>query len=97
MDDFLMSIGQFPRALGMLALLAPGLPSAAFAQQESEAIRVVADQVRSQGYACANPTGAQRDEALSRPDLPVWILTCESGRYRVELVPDMRARVTPIK
>ena len=92
-----MTIKQFPRSLGVLTLLALGLPSAAFARRKSEAIQVVADAVRSEGYACVAPTAVQRDEAQSRPDLPVWILSCESGRYRVELVPDMRARVTPIK
>jgi hypothetical protein len=91
-----MIIRDINRALGALALLA-GLSSWASAQQESAAIQVVADAVRSQGYACAEPSSVERDAAASRPDLPVWILTCEAGRYRVELVPDMRARVTPIK
>jgi hypothetical protein len=72
------------------------LSSAAAAQSEDEALQVVTDQVRTQGYACATPQAVQRDPDLSRPDLPVWILTCESSRYRVELVPDMRARVTPL-
>lgn len=83
------------RPMGLLAVLA-GLSSAAPAQQDSEAMQVVADAVRSQGYACAEPSAVERDPTLSRPDLPVWILTCEGGRYRVELVPDMRARVTPV-
>jgi hypothetical protein len=72
------------------------LSSAAAAQQDAEALQVVADQVRTQGYACANPQTIQRDPDLSRPDLPVWILTCENNRYRVELVPDMQARVTQL-
>ena len=72
------------------------LSAAAAAQQEAEALQVVADEVRTQGYACATPAAVQRDQDLSRPDLPVWILTCENNRYRVELVPDMRARVTPL-
>jgi hypothetical protein len=72
------------------------LSSAAAAQGEAEALQVVADQVRTQGYACANPQAVQRDPDLSRPDLPVWILTCENNRYRVELVPDMQARVTQL-
>ena len=83
------------RPMGLLAVLA-GLSTAAPAQQDSEAMQVVADAVRSQGYACAEPSAVERDASLSQPDLPVWILTCEGGRYRVELVPDMRARVTPV-
>jgi hypothetical protein len=90
-----MIVTKFPRAMGVLALLA-ALSSAARAQQEAEALQVVADQVRAEGYACAEPTAVQRDQAQSRPDLAVWVLTCEGGRYRVELVPDMRARVTPL-
>ena len=42
-------------------------------------MQVVADAVRSQGYACAEPSAVERDPTLSRPDLPVWILTCEGG------------------
>jgi hypothetical protein len=80
----------------MTAAWIVALSSAAAAQQEAEALQVVADQVRAQGYACATPTAVQRDQDLSQPDLPVWILTCEGDRYRVELVPDMRARVTPL-
>ena len=84
---------QISALAGVIAGLSPG----ASAQQDSEAIQVVADAVRSQVYACAEPSAVQRDEALSRPDLPVWVLTCEGGRYQVELVPDMKARVTPIQ
>ena len=90
-----MIIKDIIRPMGVLAVLA-GLSSAASAQQETEAIQVVADAVRAQGYACAEPSAVQRDPGLSRPDLPVWILTCEGGKFRVELVPDMQARVTPL-
>ena len=92
---FPMIIKDITRPIGLLAVLA-GLSSGAGAQQDAEAMQVVADEVRSQGYACAEPSAVERDAALSRPDLPVWILTCEGGRFRVELVPDMRARVTPV-
>jgi hypothetical protein len=95
MDSFAMINKDIIRPMGLLAVLA-GLSTAAPAQQDSEAMQVVADAVRSQGYACAEPSAVERDPTLSRPDLPVWILTCEGGRYRVELVPDMRARVTPV-
>jgi hypothetical protein len=70
--------------------------SAASAQAEAEALQVIADQVRLQGFACATAQSVQRDPDLSRPDLPVWILTCDNNRYRVELVPDMQARITTL-
>jgi hypothetical protein len=90
-----MMTKEFNRLIVMAASIL-GMSAAAAAQQEAEALQVVADQVRAEGYACAEPTAVQRDQAQSRPDLSVWILTCEGGRYRVELVPDMRARVTPL-
>jgi hypothetical protein len=90
-----MMTRKFPHLIVAAAWVA-ALCSVAAAQQNSEALQVVADQVRTQGYACANPQGVQRDPDLSRPDLPVWILTCENNRYRVELVPDMQARVTQL-
>jgi len=90
-----MKTRAFPQLIVTAAWIA-GLSCTAVAQQESEALQVVADQVREQGFACANPQGIQRDPDLSRPDLPVWILTCENNRYRVELVPDMQARVTQL-
>jgi hypothetical protein len=94
-DGIAMIIKDFARTFGVFAALV-ALSSSAMAQPEAEALQVVADQVRAQGYACAEPMAVQRDAEASRPDLPVWVLTCEGGRYRVELVPDMRARVTPI-
>jgi hypothetical protein len=54
---------------------------------------IIAVQIRKQGYACDKPETAKRDPQVSRPDLPVWILKCESGSYRVRLVGDMADRV----
>jgi len=54
---------------------------------------IIAVQIRKQGYACDKPESAKRDPQLSRPDLPVWILKCESGSYRVRLVGNMADRV----
>ena len=34
-----------------------------------------------------------RDAKLDKPDLPVWILTCDNATYRVRLVGDMTDRV----
>ena len=58
--------------------------------------RLVADQIRAQGYKCDSPQSAKRDEQASKPDEAVWILQCESGSYRVRLVPDMAATVEQI-
>jgi hypothetical protein len=54
---------------------------------------IVADQIRAQGYKCDSPQSAKQDAQASRPDEAVWILQCESGSYRVRLIPDMAAKV----
>jgi hypothetical protein len=54
---------------------------------------IIAVQIRKQGYACDKPESAKRDPQVSRPDMPVWILKCESGSYRVRLVGNMADRV----
>jgi len=54
---------------------------------------IIAVQIRKQGYSCSNPQSAKRDEAASKPDLPVWILKCENASYRVRLVGNMADRI----
>lgn len=92
----------------MLNALTSGMPEAqAQAQEEPAAMQlaeaqpaddevppdIIAVQIRKQGYACDNPSKAKRDPQASRPDLPVWILTCENASYRVRLVGNMADRV----
>lgn len=60
-------------------------------------IAVVAAQIRSQGYACTNPTAAESIAAESLPDEPVDVLRCENATYKVRLVPDQAAKVTQIE
>ena len=54
---------------------------------------IIAVQIRKQGYACKNPSKAKRDAQASRPDLPVWVLTCENATYSVRLVGNMADRI----
>jgi len=77
----------FAAAFGLVMAAWPG---SGHAQTAAE---VLADQVRQQGQACERALGAERDEAASRPELPVWILRCSNASYRVRLVPDMAARI----
>ncbi|QIG52622.1 hypothetical protein G5V57_25805 [Nordella sp. HKS 07] len=58
---------------------------------------VLADQIRSQGYECANPVSAQRQAAQSVQDEPVYILKCENATYEIRLVPDQAAKVTKVE
>ena len=61
--------------------------------QEIPASKIVADQVRDQGYACNKSLTLERDPTYSRPDEPVWILDCDNATYRVRLIPGMAADV----
>jgi len=78
----------------LTALLALVTPAAA--DDDSAAATIVADQVRSQGFACSEPVSADKDEASSKPDVPVYVLTCGNGSYRVEVIPDMAAKITAL-
>jgi len=71
--------------------------SIAFGQEESVEKTILADQVRSQGYACNNPISAERIEAESRPEEPVYLLNCDNATYHLRLVPDQAAKVTQIE
>ncbi len=82
------------RMAAILVLLAssPSLP----ARAAGDAADVVADAVRDRGYACAQVVSATRDEAASRPDEVVWLLTCSDGRYRVRFPGDTAPQVEPL-
>ncbi|MBY0558985.1 hypothetical protein [Hyphomicrobium sp.] len=56
----------------------------------------LAAQVRTQGFACDKPQGAEKNDSASRPNEEVWILTCENGAYRMTVVPDMAAKIEKI-
>jgi hypothetical protein len=79
---------------GALALNATesALSTTAQAQDESAA-SVIAVQIRKQGFTCSKAKSAKKESGASRPDLPVWILDCDNASYRVQLVPNMAAKV----
>jgi hypothetical protein len=58
-----------------------------------DAADTVADAVRDRGHPCAQAVSAERDQAASRPDEAVWILTCSDGRYRVRFPGDTAPQV----
>jgi hypothetical protein len=81
----------------LLAALAALIWAAAYtALAQDDATNIVADQIRAQGYKCDSPQSAKQDTQASKPDEAVWILQCESGSYRVRLIPDMAAKVEKI-
>ncbi len=80
------------RWTAVLAMTLVLCASQAFAQTSSDdaaAAALVADQVREQGLACAEPAAAARDPSVD--DDAVWLLTCADAKYRVRLVPDQAA------
>ena len=83
------------RRISLLLAAAATLAGASASAQE-DPTNIVADQIRAQGYKCESPQSAKRDPQASRPDEAVWVLQCESGSYRVRLIPDMAATVEKI-
>lgn len=75
--------------------LAGSLATAAANNQDTVAA-VVADQVRSQGFPCRNPSSADRIQAESAPNQTAYLLKCEGATYRVLLIPDQAAEVARV-
>ena len=81
----------------LLAVMAASAGAGTFtASAQEDATNIVADRIRAQGYKCDSPQSAKQDAQASKPDETVWVLECESGSYRVRLVPDMAAKVEKI-
>ncbi len=97
MGDILQSRRTKPVATGLLAAMMSFAAAAALAQDQDAVVAIVADQVRSQGFACENPSAAERLEAESKPDEPVYLLKCKDAEYRVHIIPDQAAEVTKVK
>ena len=83
-------------AIGPLAAMSFSLAWPATAQDRSIDPEIVAVQVRSQGFVCTNPSSAERVDAESTPDEPVYVLKCEGRSYRVRLIPHRAANVSEI-
>jgi hypothetical protein len=84
---------MLPRCMSVLIAAVMAMAGGLTAHAQEDPTNIVADQIRAQGYKCDSPQSATRDAQASKPDGAVWILQCESGSYRVRLVPDMAAKV----
>jgi len=85
-------------ACGLLVAAIVAANSFARAQSnDPEGMDVIAAAVRVHGYVCEQPMSATRDAEQSSPDEEAWIVTCESGRYRVKFTGDTGSRVEPVK
>ncbi len=58
--------------------------------------KVLADQLRSQGYPCDRALSSEQNVEASKRDETVWVIKCTNGSYRMRIVPDMAARVERI-
>lgn len=86
-------IVQFAATLAAAIVAALIVPAGA----QEDAKTVIAEQVRAQQHPCGTPEKAVRDEALSKPDEAVWVLTCDNATYQVRLHPDMAADIKELK
>jgi hypothetical protein len=85
-------------AAGLLvAAIVAAIPSARAQSPNREGMDAIAAAVRVHGYACEQPKSAARDAEQSSPDEVAWIITCESGRYRVKFTGDTGSRVEPLQ
>lgn len=87
------------KGIGMRKIIAAGLVlcaagAGALADTATLDAKFVADQVRNQGFSCKDPASATRDEAASKPELPVYVLTCADATYSVKVVPDQAWVIT---
>ena len=89
----LLRISSIGVGVFMSICLAGAVASATTKDQDTVAT-VVADQVRSQGFSCKNPSSADRIEAV--PNQTVYLLKCEGTTYRVLLIPDQAAEVAKV-
>jgi hypothetical protein len=58
---------------------------------------IIADQVRTQGFACQSPVAAERLDGESVPNETAYLLKCGAVTYRVILVPDQAARIVRVE
>lgn len=70
--------------------------TSATAQEKNVEMTVLADQIRSQGYACSNAISAEL-AAESVPEEPIYLLKCENATYQIRLIPDQAAKVIRIE
>jgi hypothetical protein len=90
--------GSIGTACGLLvAAIVAAVPSARAQLNDPEGMDAIAAAVRVHGYACEQPRGATRDGSQSSSDEEAWIITCESGRYRVKFTGDTGSLVEPLE
>lgn len=97
-----MNHAMYFRTVLLAATLAAGAATAADDKNEAGGNNLVtadlvATEIRHQGFPCHEPSGAVRDKDDSTPGETVWFIGCDNATYKVRLVPDMAAVITPVE
>lgn len=91
----LMPFAAIVALLASSVVAAAADPTAAGPAAETD-LGIVADAIRVTGARCDQPRRVEPDAAATLPDRPAWIVTCESGRFRVIFEGDTGPKVTPL-
>ena len=89
-------IARYTYAFIAMTGLCAALAIAGTARAQDAPTEVLAATVRTHGFTCDQPLGAERDGATVN-DQAVWILRCKSGTYRVRLTPNRNAQVEKLQ
>jgi hypothetical protein len=92
--DIYLFLALIPAAV---TLAAHAIFASASAQEANVEMTVLADQIRSQGFACSNPISAERIPADSVAEEPAYLLKCEGAIYQIRLIPDQAAKVIKVE
>lgn len=87
-----------PAVAAMLATLtALAAPFPARAEDPHEMSKeIIAVQLRKQGFQCGTPLSATREGDATKYDDAVWVLKCNNATYKVQLIPNMAAKVEQV-
>jgi len=69
------------------------VPSPLHAAELEMSKEIIAVQLRRQGYVCGTPLSATREGDATKFDDAVWLLKCNDATYKVQLIPNMAAKV----
>jgi hypothetical protein len=92
-----MKTYSIPGACTLAVAATLAAPCHALAQDPKEVSKdIIAVQIRKQGFQCTNPMSATREGDATKYDDAVWLLKCENAAYKVQLIPNMAAKVEQV-
>lgn len=92
--DYVSPANTLAVAVTLATLTALAAPYPARAADPNEMSKdIIAVQIRKQGFPCTNPQSATREADATKYDDAVWMLKCDNAVYKVQLIPNMAAKV----